>query len=90
MKEKTPSRASKVRLARGRRLRVEADGERHVLVSRSGRIQLNASATAILRLCNGTRTCDAIVSKVTRSGNAQLTTDVRAFLDAARRRRWIV
>ena len=90
MKDKTGARAGKVRLARGRRLKTEADGDGHVLVSRAGSVRLNASAAAILELCDGTRTREAIVERIVRSRDERLVADVRDFLDSAQRRGWIV
>jgi pyrroloquinoline quinone biosynthesis protein D len=90
MKDKTASRRRKVRLAPGCQLRKDPGGDGHLLSSPAGTVQLNESAAAILALCDGTRTRDEIVARILRSQDDQLAADVKAFLDAARRRRWIV
>jgi hypothetical protein len=52
---------------------------------------LNESAAMILDLCNGTYSGEEIIARVLRAnGNNSLADDVRAFLDAAQRRGWIV
>jgi Coenzyme PQQ synthesis protein D (PqqD) len=53
-------------------------------------VQLNESAAAILALCDGTLTREDVVARILRQKGNQLADDVNAFLDAARRRRWIV
>jgi hypothetical protein len=44
----------------------------------------------VLALCDGTHTAEEIVARVLRAKDDSLADDVRAFLDAARRRGWIV
>lgn len=61
-----------------------------MLVTRAGRVRLNATAAAILALCDGSRTRAEIVARVAGSGDPSLAADVRAFLDVARRSGWIV
>jgi len=90
MKGKTASRQRKVRLAPGHRLQKDAAGRGHILVSPKGSVQLNESAAAILALCDGSRTREGIAARILRSKNDSLADDVREFLDAARRRGWIV
>jgi pyrroloquinoline quinone biosynthesis protein D len=75
-------------LAPGRQLQQSAAGP--ILVSRAGPIRLNASAAAILELCDGTRTREEIVAQAVGSGADGLAGDVREFLDAASRRGWII
>jgi pyrroloquinoline quinone biosynthesis protein D len=75
-------------LAPGRQLQQSAAGP--ILVSRAGPIRLNASAAAILELCDGTRTREEIVAQAVGSGAEGLAGDVREFLDAASRRGWII
>jgi hypothetical protein len=53
-------------------------------------VRLNATAAAILALCDGTRTRADIVARVAGTGDAALAADVKAFLEAARRSGWIV
>jgi pyrroloquinoline quinone biosynthesis protein D len=90
MKGKTASPRRKVRLASGYQLQQDALGRGHTLVSPKGPIQLNESAAMILALCDGTHTTEEIVALVLRARDDSLADDVRAFLDAARRRGWIV
>jgi pyrroloquinoline quinone biosynthesis protein D len=62
-----------------------------VLVGPNGKVQLNGGATAILRLCDGSRSSDEIIAAVVQSSPGQtLAADVAAFLDVARTRGWIV
>ncbi len=90
MKGKTASPRRTIRLAAGYQLDTDSSGSRHVLVSPRGQIPLNDSAATILHMCTGTRTRDEIVASVIRGNNDSLAADVRAFLDAAQRRGWIV
>jgi hypothetical protein len=54
-------------------------------------VQLNECAAAILALCDGTRTREEIIAHVLpRAREADLAVDVRAFLDVAHQRGWIV
>jgi hypothetical protein len=53
-------------------------------------VQLNDSAATVLALCNGSRTREEIVGRILAERNHSLADDVRDFLDAARRRGWIV
>ena len=75
-------------LAPGRQLQQSAAGP--ILVSRAGPVRLNASAAAILELCDGTRTREEIVAQAISSEAEDLADDVREFLNAASRRGWII
>jgi pyrroloquinoline quinone biosynthesis protein D len=91
MKGKTASlRHKKIRLASGYTLQQDASGNGHLLMSPKGPIQLNESAALILALCNGMLTAEDIVKRILRTTDDSLGDDVRAFLDAALRRGWIV
>ena len=91
MKDKPWSRTSKVRLASGRQLQKDSAGDSHFLTGPAGVVQLNESAAAILALCDGTLTRDQIIAKVLpRSKDDTFALDVSEFLNAARRRGWIV
>ena len=91
MKDKTVARASKVRLAAGRQLQKDSAGDGHFLTGPAGVVQLNESAAAILALCDGTLTREQIIARVLpRSKDDSFAMDVREFLNAARRRGWIV
>ena len=90
MRAKSSTRRPKVRLAPAHRLLGPPTAGGPVLVTRSGRVRLNATAAAILALCNGTCTRTEIVSRVAGTSDPLLAADVRAFLEAARRSGWIV
>jgi pyrroloquinoline quinone biosynthesis protein D len=90
MKGKTASLRRTVRLAAGYQLQTGPPGSGGILVAPKGSIHLNESAAMILDLCNGTYTVEEIVARVLRTRGDSLEHDVRAFLDAARRRGWIV
>jgi pyrroloquinoline quinone biosynthesis protein D len=86
------SRPGPVHLAPG--VRLERGEERPgalVLVSPGGKVQLNEAAVAILRLCDGSRTREDIVTEVVHHprGNT-LASDISEFLDVARSRGWII
>lgn len=90
MKGKTAPVRRTIRLASRYRLQTDPSGSEHVLVSAKGSIQLNATAALVLEMCNGKHTAEEIVARVLRNRNDSLAEDVRAFLDAAQRRGWIV
>jgi pyrroloquinoline quinone biosynthesis protein D len=91
MKDKALSRASKVRLASGRQLQKDSAGDGHILAGPAGIVQLNESAAAILALCDGTLTREQIIARVLhRSKEDSFAVDAREFLNAARRRGWVV
>jgi pyrroloquinoline quinone biosynthesis protein D len=90
MKDKAWSRTSKIRLAPGRQLQKDSAG-RHLLAGPTGVVQLNDSAAAILSLCDGTLTREQIIARILpRSKDDSFAVDVREFLNAARRRGWII
>ncbi len=90
MKGKTASLRRTIRLATGYQLQADPSGSGHSLLSPKGPIQVNESAATILGLCDGTHTREEIVVQVVRGRDDNLADDVRAFLDAAQRRGWIV
>ena len=91
MKDKPVSRGSRVRLAAGRQLQKDSAGDGHLLTGPAGIVQLNESAAAILALCDGTLTREQIIARILpRSKDDSFAVDVREFLNAARRRGWIV
>ncbi len=91
MNGKTASLRRTIRMAPGYQLQRDPSGSADTLVSPKGPIQLNESAAMILDLCNGTYSGEEIVARVLRANeNNNLADDVRAFLDAAQRRGWIV
>jgi Coenzyme PQQ synthesis protein D (PqqD) len=73
---------------------VDGDGGRSVssvLVYDGSKVQLNNSAVAILKLCDGSRDRDGVMSELMRGSNPQpLARDIIDFLDAALSRGWIV
>jgi pyrroloquinoline quinone biosynthesis protein D len=90
MKGKTAPSRRKIRLASGHQLQKDPSGSGHVLVSPKGSIQLNESAAIVLALCDGTHTSEDVVARVLRAKDDSLADDVRAFLEAARSRGWVV
>jgi pyrroloquinoline quinone biosynthesis protein D len=91
MKDKPWSRTSRIRLAPGRQLQKDAAGRGHFLAGPTGVVQLNESAAAILALCDGTLTREQIIARILpRSKDDSFAVDVREFLNAARRRGWII
>ena len=71
------------RLARGVRLRRQADGEAMLLVP-EGIVSLNDTAAAALELTDGSRTLEAIVDTLSERFEAdteRLRADVRGLLD---------
>jgi pyrroloquinoline quinone biosynthesis protein D len=90
MQAKHSTRRPRVRLARAHRLLRPAARGGPALVTGAGRVRLNATAVAILALCDGSRTRAEIVERVAGSTDPALAADVRAFLEAARRSGWIV
>ena len=80
-----------VRLAQG--VRIDGDEEQKdafVLVSPDGTVQLNRTAAAILRLCDGSHDWDSLVAEVVRrSSNQARAPEIIEFLNVARARGWI-
>ena len=87
---------TRTRLETGRQVRVEwrnagTASAQPVLVHPGGAVPLNESAAALLELCDGTRSFDEVVDAfVAQPGNANLASDARDFLEAARQRGWVV
>jgi hypothetical protein len=90
MRAKSSTRRPKIRLATAHRLLRPPAGGGPVLETRSGRVRLNATAAAILGLCDGNYTGAEIVTRVAGTADPALAADVRAFLEAARRSGWVV
>jgi pyrroloquinoline quinone biosynthesis protein D len=90
MKGKTATLRRTIRLATGYQVHAGPAGSEHRLVSSKGTVQLNETAATILGMCNGMHTAEEIVARVLRTRNDNLADDVRAFLDAAQRRGWVV
>jgi pyrroloquinoline quinone biosynthesis protein D len=82
---------NRIRLAPGSQVQVKRLRDCHVLVHPTGTVQLNASAAALLALCDGTRTREEIIAHILpRARDPDLAVDVRGFLDVARERGWII
>lgn len=83
--------ASKPKLARLFRMQYEEAQQNWVLLYPEGMVQLNQSASEILRRCNGERDVPAIVADLEQTFNVQgLEKDVIGFLEIATERGWIV
>jgi pyrroloquinoline quinone biosynthesis protein D len=69
------------RLTTGARLRYDEVREEHLLLVPEGAVRLNASAAAVLELCDGERSVDDIVSVLTeRYPGADLADEVRELV----------
>ncbi|MCX7215150.1 MAG: pyrroloquinoline quinone biosynthesis peptide chaperone PqqD [Burkholderiales bacterium] len=83
--------ASKPKLARLFRMQYEEAQQNWVLLYPEGMVQLNQSASEILKRCNGERDVPAIVADLEQTFNVQgLEKDVIGFLEIATERGWIV
>ena len=82
----------RVRLASGVRLIGEAQSpDALILVCPEGKVQLNDSAVAILRKCDGSRSRQNIIAElVQHSGRHGLAQEIGEFLTAACSLGWIV
>lgn len=78
------------RVARHFRLQWEEVQGCWVLLYPEGMVKLNQSAAEIMRRCDGVRGVADIVADLERAFDANgLSNDVLAFLDMARKQRWI-
>ncbi len=83
--------ASKPKLARLFRMQYEEAQQNWVLLYPEGMVQLNQSASEILKRCDGERDVPAIVADLEQTFNVQgLEKDVIGFLVIATERGWIV
>ena len=83
--------ASKPKLARLFRMQYEEAQQNWVLLYPEGMVQLNQSASEILKRCDGERDVPAIVADPEQTFNVQgLEKDVIGFLEIATERGWIV
>ena len=86
----SPTLDSKPAIAPGYRLQWEPVQENHVLLYPEGMVQLNDTAAAILRFCNGHRSISSVVTDLENEYEAEdLRDDVIAFLQEAVERGWI-
>jgi hypothetical protein len=78
-----------LRLAEGVRLRCDWDSDLYTLLSSQGAIPLNRTAALVLAHCDGRRTSRELALRLGRNDLVQIRS-IAAFIEAARRRRWIV
>ena len=79
-----------IAIAPGFRFQWEEVQQAYVMLYPEGMIALNASAGEILKRCDGIRTMEAIVEDLQRQfPDADLTADVREFLEGAYERGWL-
>lgn len=77
-------------LARGYRFQWEESQNNHVLLYPEGMVQLSDTAAAVLSLCNGQRTVEAIVAELEEDYETDgLSEDVISFLEEAQEQGWI-
>jgi pyrroloquinoline quinone biosynthesis protein D len=82
--------ATVARIGHGFRLQWEPAQACFVLLYPEGMVKLNQSAGEIMKRCDGQRDVAAIVADLeTAFGATGLEPDVLAFLDLARRQRWL-
>jgi pyrroloquinoline quinone biosynthesis protein D len=82
--------ATVVRVGHGFRLQWEAAQSCFVLLYPEGMVKLNQSAGEIMKRCDGRRDVAAIVADLEAAfGTTGLEPDVLAFLELARRQRWL-
>lgn len=78
------------RVSPGYRLQFEPAQDCHVLLYPEGMVKLNGSAGEIMKRCDGVKRLDEIVADLERSFNSTgLRTDVAAFIEMARKQRWL-
>lgn len=78
------------RLAAGYRFQWEEAQQNHVLLYPEGMVQLSDTAAAVLSLCDGKRTVEAIVAQLEEDYETEgLSEDVTQFLGEAAAQGWI-
>lgn len=82
--EETP-----VNLAHGTKFQWEPSQNAHVLLYPEGMVQLNDSASAILKYCDGRSVAEVLNALHEQFPDADLDADVYAFLEDAHERGWI-
>jgi pyrroloquinoline quinone biosynthesis protein D len=79
------------RLVTGARLQYDDVREEHVLLVPEGAVRLNATAAAVLELCDGERSVEEIVGTLSaRYEGSHLGDDVQALVDGLSRRGLVV
>ncbi|MDX5409559.1 MAG: pyrroloquinoline quinone biosynthesis peptide chaperone PqqD [Thauera sp.] len=82
--------AARPQVARLFRLQWEEAQQAWVLLYPEGMVKLNASAGEIMKRCDGSRSVPVLVTELEEAfGATGLQADVLAFLDMARKQRWI-
>lgn len=72
------------------RLQWEEAQQKNVILYPEGMVELNQSSAEILKLCDGTRKLDQIVSKLEQKfATTGLVNDITAFLEVALKNGWI-
>ena len=84
------SLAIRPRIGAGFRLQWEPAQNCHVLLYPEGMVKLNGSAGEIMKRCDGQRRVAEIVGELEAAFNTQgLRSDVIAFVEMARKQRWL-
>jgi pyrroloquinoline quinone biosynthesis protein D len=79
------------RLATGARLRYDEVREEHLLLVPEGAVKLNATAVAVLELCDGERSVDDIAGALSeRYGGADVRDDIAELIDGLAQRGLVV
>jgi pyrroloquinoline quinone biosynthesis protein D len=79
------------RLVDGARLRYDEVRDEHLLLIPEGAVRLNATAAAVLELCDGERSVEDIAAALSeRYGGADVTDDVRELLGGMGQRGLVV
>jgi pyrroloquinoline quinone biosynthesis protein D len=79
------------RLATGARLQYDEVRAEHILLVPEGVVRLNATAAAVLELCDGERSIDDVVGALaSRYDRADVRDDVRELIDAMARKGLVV
>ncbi len=72
------------------RLQWEEAQQKHVILYPEGMVELNQSSAEILKLCDGTRKLDQIVSELEENfSTSGLKNDISSFLEVALENGWI-
>jgi pyrroloquinoline quinone biosynthesis protein D len=81
---------AKPAIAQGLRMQWEPAQNAHVLLYPEGMVKLNASAAAIMNLCDGARSIREIVTGLEQMyGATGLTGEVTAFVTLAAQKNWL-
>ncbi len=83
------SAETRVNLAHGMKFQWEPSQNAHVLLYPEGMVQLNDSASAILKYCDGRSVAEVLAVLHDQFPDAALDDDVHAFLEDAHERGWI-